>query len=111
MATAPLTRAAATWRATVLITEDELTRPLREAVNRRWPDSRAAYLIQCPACVSVWAGFATLLLPRWATRALALSASTILVNEVRDHIAARALTARMAASGVRQGESAEVQRP
>lgn len=95
---AHMLRALATWRLTELAVSDEITRPFREAVNRRWPGSRVAYLVTCPACVSVWAGFATLILPRWAIRALALSASTILVNEARDHIAARALTARMAAA-------------
>ena len=101
-----LTRAAATWRLTTLAVEDELTKPLREAVMRRWPGTRAAYLMQCPRCVSVWAGAATLLLPRWVTRVLALSAVTIAVNEARDHLASRALAERMrAARGDLRGQS------
>ena len=103
-----LTRMAACWRLTTLAVEDELTRPLREVVVRRWPGSQAAYLVQCPRCMSVWAGFATLLLPKWANRALAASTVTILVNELRDHLASRALAARMAAASGdlrREGEA------
>lgn len=48
-------------RLTQLITEDELTRPPREAVQRwanKYPDGsvpdRLAYLVDCQACASVW---------------------------------------------------------
>ena len=94
-----LIRCLAVWRTTELVVEDEVTRPAREVVARRWPGSRAAYLIQCPTCVSVWAAAVVLLLPEWACTLLGLSGATMLVNDVRDHAAQSALARRMAASG------------
>jgi hypothetical protein len=106
-------KALATWRLTELVVEDELTRPLREAVTKRWPGSKAAYLAQCPRCVSMWIAAAVLILPEWLTRVLAFSAVTIAADEWRDHAAQRALATRMAAARgtVReQGEDGQVQR-
>lgn len=70
-------RTAATWRLTRLVVEDEITRPLREAVSRRWPDSKAEYLVNCPYCVSVWAGAAAAVMPKWLACSLAFSAGTL----------------------------------
>lgn len=99
-----LLRALATWRATELITEDELTRPIREWIVRRWPGSKLAYLVTCKVCSSVWAAAAVLVLPEWVATVLGMSAVTILLNEARDHAAQRALMQRMAAAnGVRTG--------
>lgn len=48
--------AVATYRAARLVTEDEITRPVRERVLE-WSDGgRVGYLITCPWCSSVWAG-------------------------------------------------------
>lgn len=106
-----LVRCLATWRITELVVEDELTRLLREAVAKRWPGSKAAYLVTCPSCVSVWAAAAGLILPEWACTVLALSGANMLVNEVRDHASASALQRRMTGGPVRrEGEGAEVQR-
>ena len=47
----------ATYRLTKLIMEDRITEDLRNAVYERFPrDSKTAYLLSCPWCVSVWAG-------------------------------------------------------
>lgn len=77
-------RTAATWRLTRLVTEDEVTRPLREAVSKRWPGSRVEYLVNCPACVSVWAGAAATVMPKWLACSLALSAGTLGVKWVAE---------------------------
>jgi hypothetical protein len=108
-----LTRTAACWRLVELVTIDEVARPPREAIAKRWPGSRVAYLVQCPRCVSVWAAAVVLILPEWLTRVLAFSAVTIAADEWRDHAAQRALATRMAAARgtVReQGEGGQVQR-
>lgn len=70
-------RTAATWRITRLVVDDEIARPLREAVARRWPDSKAEYLVNCPYCVSVWAGAAAAVMPKWLACSLAFSAGTL----------------------------------
>lgn len=71
---------AATWRITRLVVEDEITRPMREAVAERWPESKLAYLVTCPYCVSVWAGAAVQVLPRPLRWTLGLSGGTMLVK-------------------------------
>lgn len=102
----PFIKALATWRLTSLIVDDEVSRPLRELVARRWPGSKAAYLATCPRCVSVWAAAMVLLIPAWLCDVLALSSITIALNDWRDSRASAALTARMAAAhGVRAGET------
>jgi hypothetical protein len=68
-----ITETLAAYRVTRLITQDEIARPAREAISDRVPGSQLEYLVNCPYCVSVWAGFAVLLLPVWARRALAVS--------------------------------------
>lgn len=104
-----LARCLATWRLTELVVEDEVTRPFREAVTKRWPGSKAAYLVQCPRCASVWAAAAVMLLPEWACTVLALSGANMLANEVRDHASASALARRMTGGPVRrEGETGEV---
>jgi hypothetical protein len=47
---------AATYRLARLVTEDEITRPLREKILERSNGGRLAYFITCPWCVSFWAG-------------------------------------------------------
>lgn len=75
-------RTAATWRLTKLVTSDELTRPLRE---RTRPGSRLEYLANCPVCTSVWVGalVGSGLVPKVAVYALALSAGSIWIDELR----------------------------
>ena len=77
-------------RITRLITEDEITRPIREAIVGRKPEGQLAYLITCPLCVSVWVGAAVALSdgvrpiarPRAALlRMLALSEATIALRK------------------------------
>jgi len=64
--------ALAVYRVTRLLVEDEVLRPVRERIA---PDeeSRLAYFVTCPWCVSVWAGAAwaglTVLAPRVARTA------------------------------------------
>ena len=82
--------AAAVWRLARLITEDEITRPLRDQVNERWPDSPLAYWIECPHCVSVWAGIAVAVgvIPPKLRYALALAAATSAVVNSSSYIQA-----------------------
>lgn len=71
---------AATHRITKLVVEDEITRPLREYIEERWSGSRLAYLVSCPACVSVWAGAAVVAMPKPLRWTLALSDGTMLTK-------------------------------
>ena len=82
-------RTAAAWRITKLITEDEITRPMREKVDELWPDSKVSYLVNCPACVSVWAGIAATLMPRALASALASSAGTLAAKWVAEVVEER----------------------
>ena len=68
---------AAAWRLTRLVVDDEITRELREAVSNRWPGSKAAHLVNCPYCVSVWAGAVAVAAPPAVAGALAASAGTL----------------------------------
>lgn len=69
---------AATTRLTRLVVEDEITRELRELVERiTGSDSKLTYLVNCPYCVSVWAGAAVQAMPRWAVYALAMSGGSL----------------------------------
>ena len=81
----------ATVRLTALVTQDELTTPLRWRVEDATKDAeygsfreRFAYLVGCDRCTSMWAAAAVLLLSRsrWGrvvVRALAMSQLTIWV--------------------------------
>lgn len=88
----PLVTVLATQRLTQLVTEDELTRPIREAVDR-WAagaeefsfKDRVATLLMCPACMSVWAGTGILVANRFKVgrplvRILAASGAALIVN-------------------------------
>lgn len=44
----------ATWRITLLVVADEITRPAREWALRVQPTERLDYLLSCPWCASVW---------------------------------------------------------
>jgi hypothetical protein len=78
-------RVAAAWRITRLIVEDEITRELRDAVRDRFgEDHKLTYLVNCPYCVSVWAGLACMFLPRAVTGSLALSAGTLGIKWVAE---------------------------
>lgn len=77
---------AATHRLTRLVIEDEITRPIREAITDRWPESKLAYLITCPWCVSVWAGAAMTVAPRKLRWTLALSGGTMLLRWTAEKI-------------------------
>lgn len=85
--------AGAVLRLTALVTEDEITEPIRSKVELKamgkpygsLPE-RAAYLVTCHRCVSIWAAGAVLVLERFKLgRALvdllALSQAEILVKE------------------------------
>lgn len=79
-------------RLTQLITEDEITKPLREAILQwgerhkegSWQD-RLAYLVSCPACTSVWAAGVILVASRTPyarhlVKVLAVSQATLAVD-------------------------------
>lgn len=73
-----------------LVVEDEITRPIREAVERKWPDSKLSYLVGCKACVSVWAGLlvSSGKVPHWIVSALAASKAVILIDRNDERIGA-----------------------
>jgi hypothetical protein len=88
-------------RLTSLVAEDELTQPIRNAVDD-WaqvaPDSslrnRLAYLVSCSRCVSVWAGAGILLAQtvpaaRPLVKVLALSQAALGALTVLDAIERR----------------------
>jgi hypothetical protein len=72
---------AATKRFVNLVTEDEITRPVREKVARRFPDSKVNYLLNCPYCVGVWGGFLIMspYTPPYVRNALAMAGLSDLV--------------------------------
>lgn len=85
-------------RLTQLVVEDEITRPLRDAVGR-WGDrhpegslpDRLAYLVSCSACTSVWAAAGVLAAARFragraAAQVLALSAAALAAQAVVDRL-------------------------
>lgn len=77
---------AATTRATRLVVNDEISRPAREKITEVLPDGRLEYLVNCPYCVSVWAGFAVQILPRPVVYALALSGASVAGRWLTDAI-------------------------
>jgi hypothetical protein len=90
--------AAATARLTKLVTDDEIARPFRDAVIA-WSEKpgsgalrkRAGYLVDCPWCVSMWAGGAVLAssrfrVGRWLTAAGALSMAAAMILTVQAKI-------------------------
>jgi len=86
--------ALASYRLTKLVRDDMITEPLREAVHERVGDpaeSKLAYLVNCPWCLSIWFG-AGLVILRWrwpkvgrgVARALAVSALTGMITQQLD---------------------------
>ena len=83
--------ALAVHRLTKLVIDDYITEPLREKVYDKFGDpseSKISYLIGCPWCVSVYAGFgvvaARAVAPkawRYVSYALAFSSVTGLIEE------------------------------
>lgn len=56
---------AASYRLTRLVMEDRVTEDLRNLIYSKFPrDSKLAYLIGCPWCISVWAGLTIFALRR-----------------------------------------------
>jgi len=90
----PLVAVLATKRLTQLVVEDELTRPVREAIDNWARGSkefslrdRVATLASCPACMSVWCGAAILAaahhpVGRALSRVLAASGAALLLEAV-----------------------------
>lgn len=79
-----LVDALAAWRITRLVTEDEVTRPLRDPVVAR--GGRAGYLVQCPHCVGVWASLGVFVVSRcrwWrpVSEVLACAAVVSIISE------------------------------
>lgn len=76
---------AATARITRLVVEDEISREFREWIeDQLGPESQLTYLVNCPYCVSVWAGAIVQVLPRWVVYALAMSAGALTVQWLAD---------------------------
>lgn len=94
----PVVVVLATQRLTQLVTEDELTRPLRDAIDS-WATGAAEFTVKdrvatltgCSACVSVWAGAGILLASRWRVgrvlvRILAASGAALIVDAGRQRL-------------------------
>lgn len=94
----PVVLALATQRLTQLVVEDEITRPVREAVSR-WAAGheeysfreRVDFALNCGACASVYAGAAVLLADRIPAgrvliRVLAASATALGIKAVLDKL-------------------------
>lgn len=94
----PVVIALATKRLTQLVVEDDITTPLRRAVDN-WSSGepegsfkeRISYLVSCEACVSVWAAGAVLLAGltapgRAANKVLAGSQSALFASAVMDRL-------------------------
>lgn len=94
----PITLALATQRLTQLVTEDELTRPIRDLINRWAKDApdlsfkdRVAVLASCQACMSVWSAAAILIASRFRLgqpliRILAGSGVALLLTAVKERL-------------------------
>jgi hypothetical protein len=90
-----LVDALATYRLVKLVRDDRITEPAREAVEARHggpEQSKVTYLLNCPWCLSIYAGAAlTLARRRWpvatalVARPLALSALTGLATTHLEH--------------------------
>lgn len=88
----------ATQRLTQLVTEDEITRPIRQKVDAWAGDApefsfkeRLAYAVECPACTSIWAAGAVAGLSmfgygRMLNRILAFSGAALIVNGTVERI-------------------------
>ena len=95
----PFVQVFAAQRLTQLITQDEITRPLRMKVDAWAGDApefsvkeRAAYMVECPACTSVWAGAVVVLASRFRVGrvfnwVLALSGAALLTDAVVERVA------------------------
>lgn len=75
-------------RLTQLITEDEITRPIREGIEKRWPGSKFSYLINCRACTSLWAGLVVSvgIVPKPIVSALAASDVVLLLDRTDERV-------------------------
>lgn len=73
----------AAHRLTTLVTEDEITRPMRENVHNYWFN----YLVNCKKCTSIWAAAAVLLLSqflpgKFIVGTLATSEAVLMLDEL-----------------------------
>ena len=77
-------------RLTRLIVEDRITIALRQWIVRRWgEDSKLAYLIHCPWCISLWVSapvmVVAILYPnRWVVAGLAILAGSMVSGLLLD---------------------------
>jgi hypothetical protein len=84
----------ATARLTQLVVDDEIAAPVRNQIMRRTPEKALDWvgeLIECPACMSVWAGAGILAaeqIPfgRVLVRVLALSQAALIVKSLIERI-------------------------
>lgn len=80
----------AVTRLTRLIVEDRIAIALRQWTVRKWgEDSKPAYLIHCPWCVSLWVSApvmaaASLYPNRWVIAALAIPAASMVAGLLLD---------------------------
>lgn len=94
----PVVLVLATQRLTKLVVEDEITKPVRQAIDAWAADlpqnilrERINYAVNCGACSSVWAAAVVLLADRFAVgrlfvRVLAGSGSAMLISAVQEKV-------------------------
>lgn len=78
-------------RITRLVVDDKITEPMRQEVIEHSGSESLSYLVQCPYCVSVWAGLAVSfgLVPRKVRYALALSEATTTMRTLLESLPTR----------------------
>lgn len=74
----------ATARITRLVTEDYIFEPLRNRLAG--VNNKLDYLLECPACASVWGGLIVHKLPKAVRYALAASEATIYLRSIESRI-------------------------
>lgn len=87
-----LVDAAACFRLTRLIVDDQVTQPLRDRIWQQHPPERGGvgFLISCPYCTSVWAAAVVVVARRAAPRAWQPAAEILALSAVAGELAARA---------------------
>lgn len=73
----------ATYRVTKLLTEDEITQPIRDRIHSKFPpeSTKLGYFTTCPWCVSMYVAPVIHFMPTSVKTALAASAVTGIITE------------------------------
>lgn len=72
----------ATYRLTKLVMEDKAAEGLREFIYTHFPNGKLEYLVNCPWCISFWAGLTIFVLRRYYPEAANLLSSALAASAV-----------------------------